>query len=204
MSRPDHRLLRAVRDGDADAVREALQAGADPELVADEASVLELASGRDDPTVVKMLLDAGAAPVRREGSYCLSIAARRGHHQTVQRLIEAGARIDTGVLSGAVDHPETLGVLLKRGAQPAASTFTAAVSAGRTESMRRLLETDPPVEVLEAALTQSAYDDRPKLAAQLVQAGALVTPAMLQIAAKRRHHETLKILFEAQETQAPG
>ena len=148
-----------------------------------------------------MLLEAGAPPVRREGVYCLSIAARRGHVATVRCLIDAGAQIDAGVLSGAIDHPEALAILLAHGARPAASTFTAAVSADRPDSLRELLDTHPPIQHLAAALTQSAYDDRPHLAALLVKAGARVTPGMLQIAAKRQHRESLMILFEAQEAQ---
>lgn len=97
----DALLLDAQNAGDAAALEQALRAGANPNLLADNgSSVLMLASHRGQMAHVELLLQAGATPDLRQtqkdserGDTALLRALYGGHLAVAQRLVQAGASL---------------------------------------------------------------------------------------------------------------
>lgn len=93
--------MDAQNAGDATALEQALRAGANPNLLADNgSSVLMLAAHRGQMAHVELLLQAGAAPDLRQtqkdserGDTALLRAMYGGHLAVAQRLVQAGASL---------------------------------------------------------------------------------------------------------------
>jgi len=114
-------LVAAVSDGDAEKVRNLLEAGADPNTPAASDPALEgiveilplaVAVGNGDATLVELLLEAGADPnagvptggtsaeFTGTGMLPLDAAALAGDLEIMRLLIGAGARADRGLFAG--------------------------------------------------------------------------------------------------------
>ena len=97
----DAQLLDAQNAGNASALEQALRAGANPNLLADNgSSVLMLASHRGQMAHVELLLRAGATPDLRQtqkdserGDTALLRAFYGGHLAAAQRLVQGGASL---------------------------------------------------------------------------------------------------------------
>jgi ankyrin repeat protein len=92
-------LVAAVRAGDAAAVRQLLDRGADPQTRAPDTglTVLMMAAGQADADSVRLLLEAGAdvfTADRGAGATALHKACQGGSVPVVRALIEAGAFVD--------------------------------------------------------------------------------------------------------------
>ena len=118
-----HRLHAAVRSGHPAAIDEALASGVD----INQTAALELAILSEQESVVDLLIDRGADVNRPglSGDLPMSIAARRGKPELMQRLINRGADVNQRDRRGmtALDHaqrqgrPEAAEFLRHRGAR---------------------------------------------------------------------------------------
>lgn len=90
------RLMTAARQGDIEAVRALLQAGASPNIGDYWRDVpLVEAARRDDLELAQILLDAGAVPdAKGRGHTALGLAAKNGNAALVGLLLRAGANPD--------------------------------------------------------------------------------------------------------------
>jgi len=88
LSPDDRALLKAVREKDEDAMRQALASGAN--IDADDGEALMGAVRRGDADMAEWLLKAGAN-VHRADDHALRDAVYRGHLPLVQLLVEQGA-----------------------------------------------------------------------------------------------------------------
>jgi uncharacterized protein len=129
----------ALRAGDAGALAEALEAGADPEAREVEgygATALMYAASDPDPAMVNVLLAAGADVNARDrmGDPALNWAAYYGLTDVIVRLLEAGA---DPTLTG---HGNAREILMRRGHEAALAALLAALHAApvRTEDEIRL------------------------------------------------------------------
>lgn len=86
-------LVRGASDGDLEEVARLLRSGIHPDQGPVDASPLEAAAGAGHVEVVRLLLEHGADPSRREEGYFSPLirAAYGGHLQVVRLLVEAGA-----------------------------------------------------------------------------------------------------------------
>ena len=82
------KLLSACEIGDLTAVKEMLDAGADPNVPdGDDCTALVLAAVQGHDSVVRVLLDAGGDPnIEQRGIAALVSAARYGHLECCQSL----------------------------------------------------------------------------------------------------------------------
>ena len=104
-----HQLHAAVRVGDPDAVRLALNAGVD----VNQSSALEMAILLEREDIIDLLIERGA-DVNRPGlggDLPLTVAVRRGNPELMQRLIERGADTNQKDRRGmtALDHAQRQG-----------------------------------------------------------------------------------------------
>jgi ankyrin repeat protein len=91
-------LMDAAAQGDAEALKEALSLGVNPDVADGQGkTVLYYAAMRGYPDVVQILLRNGADPARkaRDGSLPITEAVLSGHHDIVRMLGDAGASIMT-------------------------------------------------------------------------------------------------------------
>jgi hypothetical protein len=127
-------LLEAVRKGDLAAVKAALDAGipVDTPFRYDR-TALSFAAGRDNVEIVKLLLDRGADPNKKDtfyGASPMSWAANKGHVATIRLMIERGGTPDGDLLENAVEKgdPEFVALALEKG-KPSADDLTVALAA---------------------------------------------------------------------------
>jgi Ankyrin repeat len=113
-------LLDAVRKGDLAGVRAALDGGVavDTPFRYDR-TALSFAAGRDNAEIVKLLLDRGADPNKKDSFYGatpLSWAFNQGNAATARLLIDKGAAATPDLLEDAVDKgsPELVGLVLEK------------------------------------------------------------------------------------------
>ena len=176
-------LLLVSQDGDLEAVRMFVSAGADLTATrGDGMNALHLASERGHTAVAIELMGAGV-PIEagtRIGAYTpLHLAARRGNEEIVSALLEAGAnpnRVTTtsGVTAlhlaaGASGGSDAVDALLRAGADPNAVEFSAGQTAlmfaaanNRAATIRLLVEggADPSVETDVVDVLQHLIADR--------------------------------------------
>ncbi|MEO1277345.1 MAG: ankyrin repeat domain-containing protein [Planctomycetota bacterium] len=149
-------LMLAARDSDQATVTALLEAGADPNAIAQSGSTpLMFAAQRGQTDQVVALLGAGADPTRSnaEGRTALMLAARSGAHEAASLLIEAGADADATDRDGATalmhaaggQHMEAVLVLLGGGADPLA------VDGRGRGALDRAGESGPVAEILREA-----------------------------------------------------
>jgi len=123
----------ATFQGHHDVIRALAKAGADlGALESDRYDAVTIASVADDEATLRLLLSLGASPslvTSRYDGTALIAAAHLGHPGIVRQLVEAGAPLDhvnnlhwTAVIEsivlgdGGVRHQETLGILIRAGA----------------------------------------------------------------------------------------
>jgi hypothetical protein len=131
-------LLEAVRKGDLAAVRAALDAGVPVDApFRYDRTALSFAAGRDNPEIVKLLLERGADPNKKDSFYGatpLSWAFDKGNAATARLLIDKGAAATPDLLEDAVDKdsPELVALVLEKaklGADDLAGALAAATEA---------------------------------------------------------------------------
>lgn len=157
-------LLAAIDLADEQAVRQALDNGANPSAISDSGrSALMLAAGRGQLPIMDALLQRGAdvnyadqTSVNERGDTALLMAAYFGHPEAFEKLLAAGARTDvvnrwdwTPVHMAAMgDCLPCLETLLKRGlplnaratASRGESPLQVAAAKGRINAMQWLLD----------------------------------------------------------------
>jgi uncharacterized protein len=125
-------VATAARQGDIDAVRAELAAGADANAAEnDGTSPLLWAAYQSSPDLVKLLLSAGADPnaANSFGMTPLLQASRNGDVATLQTLLAGGAELDKAVRDGETPlmaaarsgRAEAVQLLLEHGADPNAT-----------------------------------------------------------------------------------
>ena len=127
-------LLEAVRKGDLAAVKAALDAGipVDTPFRYDR-TALSFAAGRDNVEIVKLLLERGADPNKKDtfyGASPMNWAADKGSVPTIRLMIERGGTPGGDLLENAVEKgdPEFVALALEKG-KPSADDLTVALAA---------------------------------------------------------------------------
>jgi len=122
----DEQLFEAVRAGDIELARLALEAGQSPDFIMRDVTPLAVACGRDDLDMAILLIDAGA-----------TVVSDRGDH------------IYTAVRTAG---PEVIALLLEHGSSPTGpagdegAVLAEAAFAGNVPAMRALIEAGAPVD----------------------------------------------------------
>ena len=138
-------LLEAVRKGDLAAVRAALDAGVPVDtLFRYDRTALSFAADRDNLEIVKLLLDRGADPNKKDSFYGatpLSWAFSKGNAAAARLLADHGAAVRADMLEEAVDKddPELVALVLDK-AKPAAEDLSGALAAATEAKKDRLAE----------------------------------------------------------------
>ena len=127
-------LLEAVRKGDLAAVKAALDAGipVDTPFRYDR-TALSFAAGRDNVEIVKLLLERGADPNKKDtfyGASAMNWAADKGSVPMIRLMIERGGTPGGDLLENAVEKgdPEFVALALEKG-KPSADDLTVALAA---------------------------------------------------------------------------
>jgi hypothetical protein len=153
---PYANLVEAVRRKDAESVTQWLSAGAyQDQQTPDDGRALVLASGMDQPEIVKLLLKAGAnpnKPVKKDVTPLLA-AAQTGGIETVQALLSNGADMELASNYGVTPlfaavfskHEELAMFLLERGADVEAKNIAGAT----VLDMARMQKLDRVVAAIE-------------------------------------------------------
>ena len=184
-------LSWAASDGDLEALRTALLAGADPSSKSDCNTALFDAIDKGFVQILAVLMEAGADPLRR-------------HPVTNQTPLMAA-------LEG--EQPEIIGELKSRGVAPASASLVSLVRGGDRPELVDLafsggvdLETTDP-ETGRTALHVAATYGYVRTVKRLIQAGADAsarddwgnTPAAL--ASRNRHEQVVELLAEVRDEQ---
>lgn len=164
-------LVIAAREGQVEAVRALLKAGAEPDGRNGGMTPLAAAALRGHASVVRVLLRAGAQPnaTGLNGQPPLISALQLGHTDTVRLLLQAGA--NTRVTDRAGDSPlvmvinqgraDLLALLLQHGANPnqldasGLSPLYWAQQNQREDLAQRLLEAGAQADRLRVTLRES-------------------------------------------------
>ena len=158
---PDLRLVEAVRDGNAAAVRALLREGADANArQPDGATALHWAAYLDDLDAADLLLDAGAQPdpVNELEVTPLYLACENANAALVRRLLASGAAPGAALPSG-----ET--ALMTAARTGSADAVTALLAHGADPNARETTEG-------QTALMWAVAQRHPDVAEVLIEAGA--------------------------------
>ena len=185
-------LMKAVKDGDADAVRELLKRpNAGKASDADGTTALQWAADRDDLPMAQMLLRAGAdvTAANRYGVTPMYSAALNGDAAMLALFLKAGADVN---------------IALPEGETP----LMTAARTGKVDAVKLLLENGADVNAKErwkqqTALMWAAHEGNAAAAKLLIDAGAKVedrsifgwTP--LLFAARQGQSAAIKVLVAA-------
>jgi hypothetical protein len=153
---PDE-LLEGVRKGDLAAVKAALDAGVpvDHPFRYDR-TALSFAAARGKLDVVRLLLERGADPNKKDTYYGMA---------PITLAVEDG-------------HVDVVRLLLERGAAPSPGLLSAAARKGDTAMVKVALEkTKPTADDLATALADAEDEHKDEVVAQLKAAGAVPPPA---------------------------
>lgn len=148
--------LDAARLGRVSQLSTLLDRGIDPDTVdAFNNSLLIIAARENHPAVVELLVTRGARISYRNeaGDSAIMLAALRGNHDIVLRLLNAGAEVDhegwTPLMYAAFEgHAEVVDLLIRAGSNVNAeapnggTALMFAARNGHIEVVRRLLQTD--------------------------------------------------------------
>jgi ankyrin repeat protein len=188
-----HELVEACGRGDR-AAAEALL-GAEPDLArardSHGSTALHAAAAHGHLALVELLLRQGAEPNARDAgdnASPLHFAAGAGHVDIVRALLDAGADVhgygdlhESEVIGWATvlgppheAHPETLSLLLERGAR---HHIFSAIAVGDVELLRKLVEGNP--ETLDRRMSRFEHGQAP-----------------LHFAIGRQRHDILELLIE--------
>jgi hypothetical protein len=138
-------LLDAVRRGDLAAVRAALDAGVPVDTpFRYERTALSFAAGRDNVEIVKLLLDRGADPNKKDtfyGATPMNWAADKGSVAMIRLMIERGGTPGGDLLENAVEKadPEFVALALEKG-KPSADDLTVALAAALKDKKDKVAE----------------------------------------------------------------
>lgn len=185
------RLFRdAVRSNNLSAARDLLADGAlqNPPMAS---AALIKAARAGDAELVRRLLRAGANPnkVDTHGETPVYVAALNGNPRALAALLDGGADPNRALTNppilAAATNPSVLEILIKRGAKLDVATETGATAlhraamAGKTESVRLLLEAGAPVNAVDKSggtrttpLLEAARVNLPEIVSLLIEHGA--------------------------------
>ena len=126
-------LMYAAVYGDVELLRTMLDAGGNPKI-RDDAGATALMWAIDDVAKVRVLLDRGADPNARSShgrTPLLLAAGQLDSHDVIQLLLERGATMTPGALTGAAarGNREVMRLLLQAGARESAAAAVAALRA---------------------------------------------------------------------------
>lgn len=185
-------LHLAASFGSLDALEVLVDAGANLESQVNGARPLHLAAFKNENSIVKRLLEAGADAnaEQEDGSTALLEASAAGHALIVDSLLKANADPNRGTValplpSAALkNHTEVVELLLRGGADPnaletdGATALLKAAAAGNVRCVELLLEADANADVSLnglSALHYAAIEGHLDVVKALIAAGADVT-----------------------------
>jgi len=138
-------LLEAVRKGDLAAVKAALDAGVPVDTpFRYERTALSFAAGRDNLEIVKLLLERGADPNKKDtfyGATPMNWAADKGSVAMIRLMIERGGTPGGDLLENAVEKadPEFVALALEKG-KPSADDLSVALAAALRDKKDKVAE----------------------------------------------------------------
>ncbi len=176
-------LIEATRAGDAEALRELLSDGADPNAATgDGMTAVHWAAQSGNTAILRSLLEAGAGVEgkTRIGSYTpLHIASEQANGDVVALLLEAGADVNATTTNSLVTPlhlaaqttggTDSVELLLQHGADPNAREGSAgqtplmfAAAENQTDSIKLLLAAgaDPSLSTVVVDVLREVYADR--------------------------------------------
>ena len=187
-------LMFAARDGNTEAIRKLLKAGANIEARDNKpgGTALIVAAGNGQTEAIRVLLDAGADIEARDnvGWTALMWAAKNGQTGVIRELVKAGADIEARnndggtVLVAAVANGQlgAIRMLMKAGADIEArgdtggTVLMVAVVNGQTETIRELVKAGADVNARsntgKTALMWAAGEGQTEAIRELVKTGA--------------------------------
>lgn len=181
-----HELNAWIARGNLAAVRALIEAGCDPDRVADGTKPpLITAAGQPEPDIAHFLLDLGAdASIEHDGATALMEAAGRGHLALVERLLAAG--VDPNAVGGY--H---------------STAMTRAAAEGRLKILEALVAAGAQVDLFRGGFTpliRAAQSGQTEAAGWLLAHGAdpNVRTANGETAldwAQKNHHEQIVALL---------
>jgi ankyrin repeat protein len=181
-------MMAAIRSGDEAALQRTLDAGADPNAVADGgATPLMYAASNPDPAMVQLLLASGADLDARDdmGDPAVNWAAYYGHARVIEVLLAAGA--DTSL----VGHGNAREILMRRGHREGLELMlqhqTSVPDRSANEVALELAVRDGDVDTIDALASQMDVSTARDWAGRPV----------LQVAARANRPESIRALVDA-------
>lgn len=144
---PGEELRRAASEGDAARVRELLDKGADVNAANQYgATALAFATRRENVEMVKLLLERGADPDRKDtfyGATPLGLALRKGHSEIARLLLAKTEAVDFRMLRAAITggQGELVKAVLEKGKltpEQLTNALVMARQAGKDEAVKAL------------------------------------------------------------------